>query len=218
MPAGPATTQYQFRQYTVRPEGHHRYLHPVVLRLLEKYVPEGTPLLDAGCGNGGLAGKIADRYPICGADLSESGIAAARQLCPQGSFEVASVYDDLASLFAQRFGAAVSLEVIEHLYDPPAFMRRLHDAVEPGGIIILSTPYHGYLKNVVMALADRLDGHYHPGSAGGHIKFFSRKTLGRLYQKAGFDVLEFAGCGRLPFLWKSMVLVGRRRPDTPSEG
>lgn len=69
------------------------------------------------------------------------------------------------------------------------------------------------LKNVATALADRFDGHYCPDSAGGHIKFFSRKTLSRLFETTGVDVLEFAGCGRLPFLWKSMVLVGRRRPE-----
>jgi 2-polyprenyl-3-methyl-5-hydroxy-6-metoxy-1,4-benzoquinol methylase len=211
MPAVTASTDYQYREYTLRPEGHHRYLHPVVLRLLEKYVPAGTHVLDAGCGNGNLATQMIDRYPVCGADLSESGIGAARQLCPEGRFATASVYDDLFALFDQRFGAAISLEVVEHLYDPLALMSRLHEAVLPEGVIILSTPYHGYLKNVVMALGNRLDAHYHPWKAGGHIKFWSKQTLSRLFDMSGFDVIEFAGCGRCPWLWKSMVLVGRRR-------
>ena len=159
--------------------------------------------------------KLIDRYPVCGVDLSDSGVAAARQLCPEGRFEVASVYDDFTALFGQTFGAAVSLEVIEHLYDPQATMQRLYDAIDPRGILVISTPYHGYLKNVVMAVGDRLDGHYHPTTAGGHIKFWSRKTLSRHLDENGFEVLDFAGCGRCPGLWKSMVLVGRRRESQP---
>jgi 2-polyprenyl-3-methyl-5-hydroxy-6-metoxy-1,4-benzoquinol methylase len=213
MSATPASSEYQYRTYTTRPEGHHRYLHAPVLRLVSKYIPEGSRILDIGCGNGSLCAQLSGQYQVSGLDLSESGIEAARQLCPAGRFEVATVYDDLADRFGCTFEAAISLEVVEHLYDPHAYLRRIHDAVAPGGALIVSTPYHGYLKNLVMAVSGKLDDHFHALREGAHIKFWSRATLSRLFDDCGFDVLQFAGCGRYPYLWKSMILVGRRRPD-----
>jgi len=42
---------------------------------------------------------------------------------------------------------------------------------------------------------------------GGHIKFWSRATLTALLAEEGFTVAHFEGAGRLPYLWKSMVVV-----------
>jgi 2-polyprenyl-6-hydroxyphenyl methylase/3-demethylubiquinone-9 3-methyltransferase len=75
----------------------------------------------------------------------------------------------------------------------------------------LSTPYHGYLKNLALALCDRWDHHHTALWHGGHIKFFSRATIGRLLSDNGFEVQGFRGVGRVPYLWKSMVVVGRLR-------
>jgi len=75
-----------------------------------------------------------------------------------------------------------------------------------GGEIIISTPYHGYLKNVVLSVSGKMDNHFTANWGGGHIKFFSRKTLSTLLESEGFTVTDFRGCGRLPYLWKSMVI------------
>ena len=40
----------------------------------------------------------------------------------------------------------------------------------------------------------------------GHIKFWSKKTLTKLLEEFGFTVTNFKGAGRLPYLWKSMVI------------
>ena len=75
---------------------------------------------------------------------------------------------------------------------------------------IFTTPYHGYWKNVVMALTGKLDAHFTVLWDGGHIKFWSRRTLTRLLEEAGFRVERFVGVGRVPLLWKSMILVARK--------
>jgi hypothetical protein len=79
------------------------------------------------------------------------------------------------------------------------------------------TPYHGYLKNLALSVFDKWDFHHTPLWHGGHIKFWSKRTLTQLLTDSGFDVVEFHGVGRLPYLWKSMVLVAtkvdaKRRP------
>lgn len=46
--------------------------------------------------------------------------------------------------------------------------------------------------------------------ARGHIKYWSRPTLTRLMHENGFAVRRFHGVGRLPYLWKSMILVAQK--------
>lgn len=210
--ASPDTT-YRFRDHGSRRPGTWRYLWEPVLQELEN-LPPGSRVLDAGCGNGTFAQVLTERgYKVCGTDLSEKGIDNARSL-NIGRFEVASVYDDLRELFGQQFDAIISLEVVEHLYDPPTFAMRMHQALKPAGRLIISTPYHGWLKNVAIALRGKHDQHFNPMIVGGHIKFWSRSTLTRLLTEAGFEVERFVGAGRYPFLWKSMILSARKRAAT----
>lgn len=186
------------------------YLWPVVLDLLKQTAPTAHRVLDAGCGNGSLAAQLKGRgLDVSAFDLSESGIRLAKEAHPAIDFRVASVYDDLRSLYAEPFDAIVSLEVVEHLFDPRTYARRLREVIKPGGTVILSTPYHGYLKNLALATSGAMDKHFTVLWDGGHIKFWSRKTLTMLLEEAGFRVVEFRGAGRMPYLWKSMVLAAK---------
>jgi 2-polyprenyl-6-hydroxyphenyl methylase/3-demethylubiquinone-9 3-methyltransferase len=174
-------------------------------------LPKGSAVLDAGCGNGWFAKTLADQgFEVCGIDLEETGIAHAERLDPRCRFALASVYDDYEPLFERQFDAVVSLEVIEHLYDPRAFVKRVFQALRPGGLFILTTPYHGWLKNVLVAVSGGHDRHFNPLSYGGHIKFWSPATLGTLLEEQKFQVVGYEGAGRIPYLWKSMVFVARR--------
>lgn len=108
------------------------------------------------------------------------------------------------------FDAAISTEVVEHLFAPHLLPRFAREALRPAGYLIVSTPYHGYVKNLVLSMLDKWDFHHGPLWHGGHIKFWSRRTLSLLLEQNGFKVVEFHGVGRLPFLWKSMILVARK--------
>lgn len=197
---------------TAEPEGAAPYVNRAIDRLIDP--PPGSRVLDVGCGNGFLAARYADRgCSVVGIDLSESGIAIARRQSPQARFEVAAADDRLLErLGEQPFDYVISTEVIEHLYAPDTFVRGIYRALHAGGTAVISTPYHGYGKNLALALTDCFDGHWHPARRGGHIKFWSRKSLIRLLREAGFERCEFRGAGRTPYLWKSMVIAARR-PD-----
>ena len=170
-------------------------------------------VLDAGCGNGALAGYLAERgFQVTGVDASVSGIDIARTKFPDIPFEVGS-FDEPPP--EGRFDAVCSTEVIEHLYSPHLLASYSFAALKPGGVLIISTPYHGYLKNLAIALLDKWDAHHTALWHGGHIKFWSRATLTSLLESAGFQVTGFKGAGRIPFLWKSMILVARRPQASP---
>lgn len=184
----------------------NRYLWPVVLPEIRKALPTGR-IFEIGCGNGATAGMLmAAGYDVTGVDTSESGIGIARSAYPRASLHVASAYDDLAARFG-RFPLVLSLEVVEHLYDPRAFARRAFDLLEPGGTAIISTPFHGYWKNLALAVTGKMDAHFGALWDGGHIKFWSERTLRALLREAGFQKIRFHRAGRIRPLAKSMIAI-----------
>ena len=212
-PASSANVQYCEYGYRSSDASHtSAYLWAPVVELLKRHChAQATNILDAGCGNGAFCKRLVQegRWSVWGCDLSQKGIEIARRSCPEARFEQASVDEDLVDLFGRRFDAIVSLEVIEHLYDPRRFVRSVRGALAPRGLFVVTTPYHGYLKNLVLAATNKMDRHFTALWDGGHIKFWSRKTLTTLLGEQGFEVVEFAGAGRLPYLWKSMILAAR---------
>ncbi len=104
----------------------------------------------------------------------------------------------------------VSLEVVEHVYSPRDYAKTLFELVAPGGQAIVSTPYHGYWKNVALALSGKMDSHYTALWDHGHIKFWSIRTLDTLLREAGFHSIEFQRLGRVPLLAKTMMAVARK--------
>jgi SAM-dependent methyltransferase len=194
-------------------EGLHTV--PILREALFMLLPElrpGMRILDIGCGNGYWVGEFLSRgLRAVGVDPSSEGIAIARAAHPTGRFEQLTVAPDiLGQLDEEPFDIVFSTEVVEHLYDPRAWAAGAFNALKPGGRIVCSTPYHGYWKNLALAIAGRWDGHANPLWDGGHIKLWSRNTLSQLLREAGFVDLKFRGAGRLPYIWMGMVMSGDR--------
>lgn len=101
-------------------------------------------------------------------------------------------------------------EVIEHLFNPRLFARRMFDLVKPGGMVVVSTPYHGYWKNLALAASGKLDTHFTALWDGGHVKFWSMKTLRILLADTGFVDIRFERAGRIPVFAKSMIAIAKR--------
>jgi 2-polyprenyl-3-methyl-5-hydroxy-6-metoxy-1,4-benzoquinol methylase len=172
----------------------------------------GKRVLDLGCGNGYWSNRLRQlgAEPI-GIDGSTEGITIARQKYPGIRFEQLLATDTvLSDLGVAPFDAVLSVEVIEHIYDPRGFVRSCMLALKPGGTLVLTTPYNGYLKSLALSLAGKWDFHLNPLWDGGHIKFWSRHTLTTLLTEAGFRDVTFAGYGRAPYMWMGMVLSGKR--------
>jgi 2-polyprenyl-3-methyl-5-hydroxy-6-metoxy-1,4-benzoquinol methylase len=190
----------------------HDYLVPSLLEILGSlHIPlDRMRIFELGCGNGAVA-EVLTRYgyQLTGVDVSVQGVQQAQSRHPHLSLQLGSAYDRLADTYG-RFPVVISLEVVEHLYDPRAFARTLFNLVEPSGTAIVSTPYHGYWKNLVMALTGRLDHHFTALWDHGHIKFWSMATLRQLLQEAGFHSVTFRRVGRVPALAKSMVAIATK--------
>jgi 2-polyprenyl-3-methyl-5-hydroxy-6-metoxy-1,4-benzoquinol methylase len=194
------------------------YLIPAI-RALAPSTPAPPRVLDIGCGNGCLTAVLADfGWKPIGIDTGAVAVEHARKAYPKIRFEIMGADDQLLAALGERpFDIVVSTEVIEHLYAPRALVRTAYAALRPGGRFILSAPYHGYLKSLLIAATGRMDHHFDPLWEGGHIKFFSRATLGRLLAEENFRNLQFRGAGRVPGLWMSMVMSGDRPSSTTPE-
>lgn len=194
----------------------HAYLLPAVRSELAELFPTlrsdvAQPrLFDLGCGNGSVAAKLSeDGWDVAGVDPSSEGIAQANASYPDLKLECGSAYDDLSGKWG-TFPVIVSLEVVEHVYAPRDYAKTLFDLCEPGGTVVISTPYHGYLKNLALALSGKMDRHFTALWDHGHIKFWSRSTLSTLLEEAGFEAPRYLRVGRIPPLAKSMIAIARR--------
>ncbi len=194
----------------------HCFMYKYLLKAIEKALSRvsynsktafNLKVLDAGCGNGYIAGCLLKKgFLVAGFDTSVSGIEQARIAHPEAKFEVLSAYEDIGTYFGSDWDVIISCEVIEHLYDPRSFILNLKNVLKPGGLLILTTVYNGYLKNLLLALSGKMDQHFTALWDCGHIKFWSSKTIRVILEEQDFIDLKFHNAGRLPFLWKSMVV------------
>lgn len=187
-------------------DAHDCFMLPIINML----PTDGSPILDVGCGNGSFANYLISKgYDVYGTDASLSGVTIANKSNP-GHFYIQDLSTDElpTELKELKFKTIISTEVIEHLYDPRKYIQFCKSILEKssGGNFIISTPYHGYLKNLLLSVFNAWDKHHTVLWNGGHIKFWSYKTLKSLLEEGGFEIIAFKGCGRLPFVWKSMVI------------
>jgi 2-polyprenyl-3-methyl-5-hydroxy-6-metoxy-1,4-benzoquinol methylase len=190
----------------------HTYLLPAVKRIVADLKP--SKIFDLGCGNGSTANELSGMAIVDGVDVSNSAIAYANKAYPNLRLEVRSVYDDLVLDYG-TYPLVMSLEVVEHLYDPRAYAKNMFNLVAPSGYAVVSTPYHGYFKNVAMSVSGTLDRHFTALWDGGHIKFWSIETLGQLLSEAGFVKIKFERVGRISVLAKSMIAIAQRPAYKP---
>lgn len=200
-------TRYGWRD--ALPRLAHSYLMPAIKPLIPR---DTRRIIDLGSGNGYVAGQLCEMgYEVVGVEPSEDGIALAIKAYPYIDFLRKSVYDD--SGWEDLSGWAdlvVAVEVIEHLYRPRVLVQRALQLLRPGGTLIVTTPYHGYTKNLAISVLNLWDNHFKVDWDGGHIKFFSKRTLAALISEAGFRECRVRCAGRIPLLWKSMVGSAKR--------
>jgi 2-polyprenyl-3-methyl-5-hydroxy-6-metoxy-1,4-benzoquinol methylase len=189
----------------------HEYLLPTLIKVLRRYVSLTNPkLFDLGCGNGATMNLLNSiGYSVVGVDPSTDGVTHAKMQYPDMMVEFGHTGENLSERFG-NFDVVYSLEVIEHVFDPYEYIEQIYLLLEDKGICILSTPYHGYLKNLVISLLGKWDKHFTVLWRGGHIKFWSKSTITKLLQVQGFELLDILLVGRVPILAKSMVVIARK--------
>jgi 2-polyprenyl-3-methyl-5-hydroxy-6-metoxy-1,4-benzoquinol methylase len=193
-----------------KPKDSQIYLSEPIVEILRHIKAER--ILDMGCGNGALSHYLHSQgFSVVGCDADQNGIEIARMGNSGAKFKLISIYDSPDALDESAFDAVISTEVIEHLFLPGALPRFACAVLKPGGHLIVTTPYHGYFKNLLICLMGKWDSHHTSLWDGGHIKFWSYRSLSKLLETNGFDAFKFKGAGRVYGLWKSMIITARLR-------
>lgn len=193
---------------SANPPHTQAYLGAEIYNFIKSSSPKS--ICDIGCGNGSLLRQISElgEFKLYGIEADSEGSKIASLQCPKARIYNIST-EDTPPAELSNIDLVISTEVIEHLFRPASLLEFAHKALAPSGKLIISTPYHGYLKNLAISLANGWDKHFTVHWTGGHIKFFSRKTLQSMLSENRFCAERFIGTGRLPFLWKSMVVIAR---------
>ncbi len=203
MTAPRRTGEYAARgDYHAAPDPTWDY-YPTYLAKVERVrayldaLPDGTRVLDAGCGEGVFVNEYAPRLSIQGVDENY-----ASERVQQGSL--------LKLPFAEAaFSRVLCLDVLEHLgYESqPVALAEIHRVLDADGEAYISVPnlahlqsrVHFLLKGELIRTASEVK---HPGDR-------PMAEYLRLFRQAGFDVVERRGIfPTLPILTRLI----RRRP------
>lgn len=199
-----------------RPEYfHNAYVFPHLFKMIKKYnVPKDASILDVGCGGGNLLSRLYTLgfKNLYGFDISPSAVKVIRDNFPflKEKTIIHDCYDENLGLGINQFDCITSLEVIEHLFYPHAYLRNINKWLKKDGLLFLSTPYHGLLKNLAILISGRFDKHFDPISEEWHIRYFSKKTLKNILRMNGFAVVNLEETGGIPLFWRSMLAVARK--------
>jgi len=158
-----------------------------------------TPLLDAGCGTGGLLAQIAAKYPErTAAGLDAAPLACARAAAKSGRAVCAGSVNALPFSDA-AFGAIFSADVLCHAgVDERAALAQFHRCLGDNGVLVLSLPAYQWMMS-------RHD------LAVSNVRRYTRSDVARLLQAAGFQVVS-AGYWNM-LLFPLMVVTRKLLPD-----
>jgi 2-polyprenyl-3-methyl-5-hydroxy-6-metoxy-1,4-benzoquinol methylase len=135
-------------------------------------------LLDVGCSCGYFLEVAAARgFDVHGVEFSRSAIAAAAPHVRPHIFE--GTLDDMPD--KGLFDVVSAFDLIEHVHDPRAFLRRCAGLLKPGGVLLISTPDTGHFLRFLMR------SRWPMLQPMQHLSLFSRRALATALRDEGFE-------------------------------
>jgi len=134
--------EFMYREFGEGQEEHHwwfRARRAIVADVLRRrYRPDGSPVIDLGCGTGGMLSLLKEFGPITGVDPSP----LAREYCKSkhGVDVLDARLPDSIPVGAGTQGLACLFDVIEHIDDDVETLRQAIRVLKPGGMVIVTVP------------------------------------------------------------------------------
>lgn len=174
-------TDYVQDREILRPELKRR------LARIKEFVRQGK-LLDVGCALGFFLDEARDDFDTYGVEISEFAAEYAREKL--GLQVTTGRFLDI-EFESESFDCITFWDVIEHLPDPTLNLKKAHNLLKSGGLLVLSTGDIGSFGAKLMG------EHWHLLLPPQHIYYFSQETIKKLLEKTGFEVLEIKYWGKL---------------------
>ncbi|HKQ72911.1 MAG TPA: class I SAM-dependent methyltransferase, partial [Blastocatellia bacterium] len=163
--------------------------HSLVISL----VPAGARVLEFGCATGYMSEALKTRLDcrVTGVERYPEAGELARTRCERVIIGDAETLDFGRLLGNDRFDVVLFADVLEHLREPDALLRRVSDLIDDEGAVIASIPNiaHGSVR---LAL---LYGEFRYRDKGlldnTHLRFFTRESIQDLFENAGYVVTHW---------------------------
>jgi SAM-dependent methyltransferase len=163
--------------------------HNLVVGLVER----GSRVLEFGCATGYMSQVLRDRLgaTVVGVELQAEAAEVAALHCERVIVGDAEELDLEAELGGERFDAILFADVLEHLRDPAAVLRRVRPFVAEGGAVVASIPNVAH-ASVRLAL---LAGSFRYREQGlldeSHLRFFTREGVQDLFEGSGCVITQW---------------------------
>ncbi len=179
--------------------------------MLEFFPKSAKKVLDIGCGQGTFAVQLKNNYQTetWGIEYMQKHGEEAAKFLDKVFIGPCELYLD--ELPDNYFDAIYFNDVLEHLVDPYMVLEKIKSKLTDNGVIISSIPnirYHGSFK---MYLFDK-DWKYADSGVMDHthMRFFTKKSIERMYRNLGYKILTHKGINRTrslkPYLFNLLFL------------
>jgi 2-polyprenyl-3-methyl-5-hydroxy-6-metoxy-1,4-benzoquinol methylase len=165
-----------------------------------RLISPGTSVLDVGCDTGRF-GEILKSQKQCTVDGIECDLAAAEIAKTRLNQVFVRTIDDEKSFDGlENYDAVLFLDVIEHLQDPWSVMKGAMHSLKPGGSIHIVVPNIAHFSVVRRLLRGEFEYDTHGTMDRTHIRWFTRQSLKKSLELAGYESVLINGIPQLPYL------------------
>lgn len=163
---------------------------------IEKATPARSAVLDLGCSTGKLARALKrKRCKVTGVDIDGASLRQAAKYCEKTykiDLDHLNSFDD--KLKGREFDVITAGDIFEHIKYPGVLLYHLKKYLNPDGVIITTIPNSGFIWLRLRFLF----GNFFYNQGGGlmdedHLRFFSFKSIRRLFEEAGYKLVDFRG-------------------------
>ena len=159
-----------------------------ILDYCNKYKVKKDKLIEIGAGFGIFCEEM-----IKTGEFNEiSGIEATEDLAQTCRNNGIKIYEGLIENIdiKEKFNVAVAFEVIEHIFSPKNFIKKIVGLLEENGLLMLNFPnWEGFDISLLREYSSSVDPE--------HLNYFTKNSIKILLEENGFEVLEIITPGEL---------------------
>ena len=191
---------------------------------------KGDKVLDIGCGNGQLLYQFKNTYTqLIGLEYSSHRLEQAKvNLAGLNFLGLQGSAEDMMQIESESIDRIISADTNEHIPDVYAAVAEMYRVLKPGGYLVINTPNIAFIKKRLLLLLGRFPSTSQANEGigsdilfdGGHLHYFTFRSLRIVLEKAGFEITKKIGYGKLgkihdlyPSLLSGGVQWVARKPD-----
>ena len=153
-------------------------------RLIRRYVPRGSAVLEVGCASGEFLAYFRDRYKVYGLEMDERAAREGRRV--YGLDIWTTTFEEFVPTEPREFDVVMLRYVLEHLASPKAALAKMRGLLKEGGYALVSVPNFESWDRKVFGT------YWHCLDAPRHFYIFTRETMARYVREAGFRIVNIS--------------------------